>query len=60
MNREPLRADLVAVSPEELTLVTGGGILSSIWDGIKSAANWVYDHVFVDFGNRIIGYKGTF
>jgi hypothetical protein len=64
MNREPLRADrsfgnaprLVAVSAEELTLVTGGGIFS--W--LKDAAVWVKDHVFVDLGNRVIGYKGTF
>jgi len=64
MNREPFSSGseprLVAVSAEELTLVTGGGFWSSLWDGIKSAANWVYDHVFVDFPNHVFGYKGTF
>ncbi len=48
------------VSPEEMQLVEGGLSWSSIWGAIKDAAGWVKDHVFVDFGKRIIGYKGTF
>jgi hypothetical protein len=47
---------LVAVSTEELTLVSGGGL----WSAIKSAATWVKDHVYVSIANRVIGVKGTF
>ena len=47
---------LEAVSAEELTLVTGG----SFWSWLTDAATWVYDHVFVDVGNFVFGYKGTF
>ena len=48
-----------AVSVEEQMLVEGGGILSSIWGAIKDAACWVKDNVFVDFGNWVFGWKGT-
>jgi hypothetical protein len=50
---------LTAVSPEEQMLVEGGGILSSIWDAITDAAGWVMDNVFIDFGSRVIGWKGV-
>lgn len=64
MNREMLSdnpsrtgaARLEPVSSEELAHVTGGGL----WSWIKDAAGWVKDHVFVDFANRVFGYKGTF
>jgi hypothetical protein len=46
----------VAVTADELTHVSGGGL----WSWIKDAASWVKDHIFVDFGSRIFGYKGTF
>jgi hypothetical protein len=48
-----------AVSVEEQMLVEGGGILSSIWGAIKDAASWVVDNVFVDLGNWVFGWKGT-
>lgn len=48
------------VSKVELQMVAGGLSWSGIWNSIKSAANWVVDHVFVDLPHRIIGYKGTF
>ena len=48
-----------AVSVEEQMLVEGGGIWSSIWGAIKDAAGWVKDNVFVDFGNWVFGWKGT-
>lgn len=46
---------LVPVSNEELSLVEGG----SIWGAIKGAAKWVYNHVYVDLKNHVIGVKGT-
>jgi hypothetical protein len=48
-----------AVSIEEQMLVEGGLSWSGIWGAIKGAANWVKDHVFIDFGSRIFGFKGT-
>ena len=64
MNRNPLSTErslasapgFTAVSHEELTLVTGGGL----WSWLKDAAEWVYDNVFVDFGNMVFGFKGRF
>ncbi len=49
-----------SVSNVELQMVAGGLSWSGIWDSIKSAANWVATHVFVDFPLRMIGYKGSF
>jgi hypothetical protein len=48
-----------AVSVEEQMLVEGGLSWSGIWSAIKSAATWVKDNVFVDFGNWVFGWKGT-
>lgn len=48
------------VSPEEMLQVEGGLSWGDIWGAIKGAATWVKDHVFVDFGKWVIGYKGTF
>lgn len=50
---QPLTAD-------EMQFVEGGLSWSGIWGAIKDAANWVKDHIFVDFGNRLLGYKGVF
>ena len=47
---------LVDVSADELMLVHGGSFFSKL----KAAAHWVYDHVYVDVKNHIIGGKGTF
>ncbi len=49
-----------SVSSVELQMVAGGLSWSGIWNSIKSAANWVADHIFVDFSHRLFGYKGTF
>lgn len=48
-----------AVSVEEQRLVEGGLSWSGVWNAIKGAATWVKDNVFVDFGNRVFGWKGT-
>jgi hypothetical protein len=48
-----------AVSVEEQMLVEGGGILSSIWNAITDAAEWVIDNVFIDPFNWVFGWKGT-
>jgi hypothetical protein len=54
------------VSPAELRSVEGGLSWSGIWDGIKSAASWVGDHVWgalTDMAGAagwILGLKGTF
>jgi predicted ribosomally synthesized peptide with nif11-like leader len=40
----------------ELEFVSGG----SIWGSIKSAAKWVYKHVYVDLKNGVVGGKGSF
>jgi hypothetical protein len=47
---------LVGVSAEEAMLVDGGSIFSKL----KAAAKWVYDHVYVDVKNHVIGGKGKF
>jgi hypothetical protein len=48
-----------AVSTEEQMLVEGGLSWSGIWSAIKGAANWVKNNVFIDFGSKIFGWKGT-
>ena len=48
------------VTNGELQQVEGGLSWSDIWGGIKKAASWVADHIFVDFSNRTAGYKGRF
>jgi hypothetical protein len=54
-----LESRFEAVSVEEQMLVEGGGILSSIWNAITDAAEWVIDNVFVDPFNWVFGWKGT-
>ncbi len=44
----------------EMQAVEGGLSWSGLWDAVKGAAGWVKDHIFVDLGSRIFGYKGTF
>ena len=44
------------LSEEELELVSGG----SLFGAIRSAAKWVYKHVYVDVKNKVVGGKGTF
>ncbi len=48
------------LAAEEMLLVEGGLSWSGIWDAVKDAACWVKDHVFVDIGNQLFGYKGIF
>jgi hypothetical protein len=54
-----LESRFEAVSVEEQMLVEGGGILSSIWNAITDAAEWVIDNVFVNPFNWVFGWKGT-
>jgi len=48
------------VSHEEMLLVSGGAFWGRVWNGIKSAAGWVKDHVYVDLKNNAGGIKGKF
>jgi hypothetical protein len=48
-----------AVSVDEQMLVGGGLSWSGVWNAIKGAATWVKDNIFVDFGNWVFGWKGT-
>lgn len=57
LSRAAVRFEAVPV--EEQMLVEGGLSWSGIWSAIKGAATWVKDNVFVDFGNFVFGWKGT-
>ncbi len=56
----PRTGSFQPVSADEMRLVEGGLSWSGIWGAIKDAASWVKDHVFVDLGNQLFGYKGVF
>ena len=50
-------AGIRTVGDEELRTVRGG---KSLWGHIKSAAQWVGDHVKATAHSIVIGIKGTF
>jgi hypothetical protein len=43
-----------SLSFDQMAQINGGGWLGDLWDGICSAAAWVWDHIFVEVYNGVI------